>query len=83
MDKASSIKSRLNTLFPYITQCKEIIEISKEYVDEYYFENLNLKGSYKKDILDYIKENYNQIYSKYIEMCLASFSTESIAKVGV
>lgn len=85
MDKASSIKSRLNTLeelhengiytvlfmspiFPYITQWKEIIEISKEYVDEYWFENLNLRGSYKKDILDYIKENYNGVYPKYIEI---------------
>lgn len=85
MDKASSIKSRLNTLkelhkngiytvlfmspiFPYITQWKEIIEISKEYVDEYWFENLNLRGSYKKDILDYIKENYNEVYPIYIEI---------------
>ena len=85
MDKASSIKSRLNTLeelhengiytvlfmspiFPYITQWKEIIEISKEYVDEYWFENLNLRGSYKEDILNYIKENYNGVYPKYIEI---------------
>lgn len=85
MDKASSIKSRLNTLeylhengiytvlfmspiFPYITQWKEIIEISKKYVNEYWFENLNLRGSYKKDILDYIKENYNELYPKYIEI---------------
>lgn len=85
MDKASSIKSRLNTLeelhkngiytvlfmspiFPYITEWKKIIEISKEYVDEYWFENLNLRGSYKKDILDYIKNNFKEIYPKYIEI---------------
>ena len=85
MDKASSIKSRLNTLkylhengiytvlfmspiFPYITQWKEIIEISKKYVNEYWFENLNLRGSYKKDILNYIKENYSELYPKYIEI---------------
>ena len=60
MDKASSIKSRLNTLkylhengiytvlfmspiFPYITQWKEIIEISKKYVTDFWFENLNLR----------------------------------------
>lgn len=85
MDKASSIKCRLNTLrelhsngiytvlfmspiFPYLTDWKEIIEVSKEYVDEYWFENLNLRGSYKKDILDYIKDNYNDIYPRYVEI---------------
>ena len=36
--------------------------------DEYWFENLNLRGSYKEDILDYIKENYNEVYPKYIEI---------------
>ena len=85
MDKASTIKERLETLkelnkngiytvlfmspiFPYITEWKEIIEISKGYVDEYWFENLNLRGSYKTDILDFIKENYNALYPKYIEI---------------
>ena len=85
MDKASSIKDRLETLkqlhengiytvlfmspiFPYITEWKEIIEVSNQYVDEYWFENLNLRGSYKKDILEYIKENYNELYSKYIDI---------------
>ncbi len=85
MDKASSIKSRLNALkelhkngiytvlfmspiFPYITEWEEIMEISKEFVDEYWFENLNLRGSYKRDILDYIKEKYNEIYPEYTEI---------------
>lgn len=83
MDKASSIKDRLNTLkelhknniytvlfmspiFPYITEWKKIIEISREYVDEYWFENLNLRGSYKNDILGYIQENYSELYPKYV-----------------
>lgn len=58
----------MSPIFPYITEWKEIIEISKGYVDEYWFENLNLRGSYKTDILDYIKENYNEVYLKYIEI---------------
>ena len=58
----------MSPIFPYITEWKEIIEISKEYVDEYWFENLNLRGSYKKEILDYIKENYNELYSKYLDI---------------
>lgn len=58
----------MSPIFPYITEWKEIIEISKGYVDEYWFENLNLRGSYKTDILDFIKENYNALYPKYIEI---------------
>ena len=85
MDKASSIKDRLDALkelhenriytvlfmspiFPYITKWKEIIEISKDYVDEFWFENLNLRGSYKYSILNYIKEKYNDLFCKYIDI---------------
>lgn len=58
----------MSPIFPYITEWKKIIEISKEYIDEYWFENLNLRGSYKKDVLDYIKQNYNEFYPEYIEI---------------
>lgn len=85
MDKASSIKDRLDTLkelhengiytvlfmspiFPYITNWKEIIEISKDFVDEFWFENLNLRGSYKYSILNYIKEKYSDLFCKYIDI---------------
>ncbi len=85
MDKASSIKDRLDALkelhenriytvlfmspiFPYITKWKEIIEISKDYVDEFWFENLNLRGSYKYSILNYIKEKYIDLFCKYIDI---------------
>ena len=80
VDKASSIKERINTLkvlhennihtvafvspiFPYITNIEDIIEATKYYVDEYWFENLKLRGEYKKDILNYIKNNYKKLYS--------------------
>lgn len=85
MDKASSIKERINTLkvlhennihtvafvspiFPYITNIEDIIEATKYYVDEYWFENLKLRGEYKKDILNYIKNNYKELYSKYVDI---------------
>ena len=87
MDKASTIKERIDTLkqlhnngiytvlfmspiFPYITEWKEIIDQTKDYVDEYWFENLNLRGSYKKEILDYIRINYSKLYSDYIDIYL-------------
>ena len=38
----------VSPIFPYITKWQEIIEQTKEYIDEYWFENLNLRGDYKK-----------------------------------
>lgn len=58
----------MSPIFPYITKWKEIIEISKDYVDEFWFENLNLRGSYKYSILNYIKEKYNDLFCKYIDI---------------
>lgn len=58
----------MSPIFPYITDWKKIIEVSSDYVDEYWFENLNLRGAYKKTILDYIEKNYPSIYDKYIDI---------------
>lgn len=58
----------MSPIFPYITEWKEIIEKSKEYIDEYWFENLNLRGAYKISILNYIKEKYSNLYDKYIDI---------------
>ena len=58
----------MSPIFPFITDFKEIIEVSKEYTDEYWFENLNLRGDYKKNILDYIKKKYPEYYIEYEEI---------------
>ena len=58
----------MSPIFPYITEWKEIIDQTKDYIDEYWFENLNLRGSYKKEILDYIKINYSHVYPNYIDI---------------
>lgn len=55
----------MSPIFPYITDFKKIIDISKDYIDEYWFENLNLRGSYKKTILDYMRDNYPDLVDKY------------------
>ncbi len=85
MDKASSIKERIETLktlhengirtvlfmspiFPEITEWKEIIITTKNFVDEYWFENLNLRGSYKFDILKYVFTNYPKLTNLYREI---------------
>ena len=58
----------MSPIFPYITEWKKIIDSTKDYTSEYWFENLNLRGSYKKDIFNYIKNNYLNLYSEYIDI---------------
>ena len=60
----------MSPIFPYITEWEKIIEESKDYIDEYWFENLNLRGSYKTYILNYIKGKYPNYYDKYIDIYL-------------
>lgn len=55
----------MSPIFPYITDFEEIIEVSKEYIDEYWFENLNLRGEYKTKILFYIQEKYPEFINEY------------------
>lgn len=43
----------MSPIFPKITDFKAIVDNSKDFVDEYWFENLNLRGSYKQTILNY------------------------------
>ncbi len=58
----------MSPIFPGITDYKEIIVKTQRYVDEYWFENLNLRGSYKQDILGYIKSAYPQLVELYDEI---------------
>lgn len=58
----------MSPIFPYLTQYAEIIDMTKEFTCEYWFENLNLRGGYKKTILEYINTNYPALYEKYREI---------------
>lgn len=58
----------MSPIFPCITDYKEIIVKTQRYVDEYWFENLNLRGSYKQDILGYIKSACPQLVELYDEI---------------
>jgi len=60
----------MSPMFPYITDFKSIIETSKDYIDEYWFENLNLRGDYKYRILNYIEDKYPHLIEKYKEIYL-------------
>lgn len=61
----------ISPIFPRLTDVKAIIEKTKNFIHEYWFENLNLRGNYKKGILFYIEkkhpdlsELYEDIYKK-------------------
>ncbi len=58
----------MSPIFPYITDVKKIMEATEEFVCEYWFENLNLRGDYKQNILQYISEKYPQYLSGYKEI---------------
>lgn len=58
----------MSPIFPEITDFKSIIDESKDYVNEYWFENLNLRGQYKEKILLYINEKYPKLRDLYEEI---------------
>lgn len=55
----------MSPMFPELTDYRALIEQSRDYIDEYWFENLNLRGSYKYTILNYINEKYPQLDELY------------------
>lgn len=55
----------ISPIFPGITDGIAIIEKAKDYVDEFWFENLNLRGSFKTTILAYINEKYAHLNDLY------------------
>ena len=58
----------ISPIFPGITQAEEIISRAKEHCNLIWLENLNLRGSYKPVILNYIKEKYPQLLPLYQEI---------------
>lgn len=58
----------MSPIFPFITDWRNIILQTRGYVDHYWLEDLNLRGGYKKTILDYVKEKYPQYYDSYINI---------------
>jgi DNA repair photolyase len=48
----------MSPIFPAITQFTEIIERVKPFTDSFYFENLNLRGGYLSNVLNFIADNF-------------------------
>lgn len=62
----------ISPLFPEITDWKNIINQTKSYVDEFWFEDLNLRQPFKGNIFRYLRSKfpsliplYTQIYNKH------------------
>jgi DNA repair photolyase len=52
-------------IFPQITDWEEIINKTKSFVDEYWFENLNLYPSIKSGIFIFLRKNKPELVEKY------------------
>lgn len=55
----------ISPIFPGITDVKAIITQAKEHCNLIWLENLNLRGSYKAVVMDYIKEKYPALLPLY------------------
>lgn len=58
----------VSPIFPGITDIKAIIDEVKDYADLVWLENLNLRGQFKKVIMDYIREKYASLFPLYDEI---------------
>ena len=60
----------ISPFLPYITDYKQIINETKEFVKEYHFSFLNLSNNSKREFLRCIKDNYSNLYQKYADIYL-------------
>lgn len=68
----------MSPIFIHITDWKSIIETSRAHVNEYWFEDLNLRGSFKSTILQYILNNYPDYYPSYEQIYQKGIKSEII-----
>lgn len=58
----------ISPIIPQITDFKRIIEVTKHYTDEYWFDKLNLRSSFKTKMFNFIKNQYPIYYPIYDEI---------------
>ena len=58
----------ISPIFPGITDPEEIIITAKDHCNLIWLENLNLRGDYRKTILDYIASEYPGLFPLYEEI---------------
>jgi DNA repair photolyase len=55
----------ISPIMPFLSDWKNIIEQTKDFVDEYWFENLNIKSARWPAIKSWLKNNYPELLKKY------------------
>ena len=55
----------ISPIFPYLTDWKEIVERTKSFVDEFWFENLNLYPSLRYNIFQWLKNFHPKLVGEY------------------
>lgn len=68
----------MSPIFIHITDWKAIIETSRDFINEYWFEDLNLRGGFKNAILQYILNNYSAYYPSYEQIYQKGIKNEII-----
>lgn len=58
----------ISPIFPEITNYKDIISITKDFVDEFLFENLNIRGNNRENIYNFIKKYKPELLNLYYEI---------------
>lgn len=68
--KEAGIKTAIfiSPMLPYITDWKKIIEKTRSFTDEYWFENLNLYPNIERNIFNWLKNYHPELVERYKEI---------------
>lgn len=58
----------ISPIFPKITDWQEIIRRTRDFVDEYWFENLNPYFAVRNNIIDFLRKNKPELINEYEEI---------------
>ncbi len=58
----------ISPIFPEITDVKEIVETAKNHCNLIWLENLNLRGTFKPAVMEYIKSEYPELLPIYTDI---------------
>jgi len=64
----------ISPIFPYLTDWKVMIKKTKGFVDEYWFENLNLYPSIIGNVIDFLKRQDKDLIIKYLRIYASNSS---------
>lgn len=65
--KEAGIKTHvfISPIFPFLTEWRGIIDKTKNFADEFWFENLNLYSSLRNNIYNWLKNHHPDLIKKY------------------